>query len=461
MGIEPGKQINRSGGVLLPNRPSRAEIGGYVAGGMVMTPWGNANGLRERRLAPGRGTPRAEVERNQRERLFAAMVAVTAERGYPETSVSDLVELSGVSSRSFYDLFAGKEDCFLATMDGILLAVQKLASEELGGEGTMEARALRAAQTLAKTAVAQPATARLWIVEAFCAGEEARRRIDTAQARLTEQLQAVLCELPARPEMPPELTRAILGGIAGVLYRRLARGEEETIPSLTRGLNEWALGLPPPPGPLRPKGRRNRARGEGSPPFVAHVPGERVLRGFVAAVAEKGYAATTIADIAAAASISQNTFYAHFRNKEDALYAAIDSSGAQMVAATLPAVRRAPEWPGAVRVALEALCGFLTAEPAFAHLREIEVYAIGPQAVEHRDRAGKEIVEVLGALALESPAAPNPLVVEVTLTAIQSLFYERMRSTGPSGLTELVPLATYLALAPLIGAKDAFAAASG
>src|SRR5262245_42245728 len=89
---------------------------------MVATPWGNSTSLRERRLRPGPGTPRAEVIENQRSRFYGAMVASVAERGYVATSVNDLVEISGVSSRTFYDLFEDKQACFLATMEAIIEA---------------------------------------------------------------------------------------------------------------------------------------------------------------------------------------------------------------------------------------------------------------------------------------------------------------------------------------------------
>jgi hypothetical protein len=68
---------------------------------MVLTPWGDSSELRERML-PGRGTPPEEAERNQRERLFAAIVATVAEKGYEATTVADLVKLSGVSGSAFY-----------------------------------------------------------------------------------------------------------------------------------------------------------------------------------------------------------------------------------------------------------------------------------------------------------------------------------------------------------------------
>ena len=76
-----------------------------VQRGMVATPWGQSGELRDRRLRPGPGTPREDVLANQRQRLFGAMVASVAERGYVATTVNDLAEISGVSSRTFYDFF--------------------------------------------------------------------------------------------------------------------------------------------------------------------------------------------------------------------------------------------------------------------------------------------------------------------------------------------------------------------
>ena len=87
---------------------------------MTRTPWGDATELRARMLRPGRGMPREEAERNQRERLFAAMVATVAEKGYEATTVADLVELSGVSRSAFYRHFADKEECFLTAAEALI-----------------------------------------------------------------------------------------------------------------------------------------------------------------------------------------------------------------------------------------------------------------------------------------------------------------------------------------------------
>jgi AcrR family transcriptional regulator len=402
---------------------------------------------------------RDEARQNQKERLFAAMVAVTAEKGYQATSITDLVEIAGVSSRSFYQHFTDKEECFLAAMEVILANMHRLVLGELEGDGSIDERAERAALALIQNLIVEPETTRLWLVEAFCAGDRAQQRLTLALDILAAQMQKIFVAV-GKEDMPEELVRAILGGLAGVVYNRLAAGKAEDIPALVENLRDWALGYPPPPGPLRPKvRRRNSVPPSGAPPFAAHVPGERVVRAFADVVAVKGYAATTIADIAAGASVSQATIYHHFSGKADILDAALDSSGAQMIAATLPAIRRTPEWPVTMRVAAETLCAFFVAEPGFAHLREVAVYSAGPSAVRLRDQTGHELLEMLTSLAPEATSGLDLIRVEATFASIHALLYRWIRTKGIKTLPQVVPTATYLALAPWIGAEAAWDAA--
>ncbi|HEY2216171.1 MAG TPA: helix-turn-helix domain-containing protein, partial [Solirubrobacteraceae bacterium] len=60
-----------------------------------------------------------EVIRNQRTRMHGAMIEAVAANGYEGTSVKQVVSLAGVSRRSFYEQFANKQECFLATYDVI------------------------------------------------------------------------------------------------------------------------------------------------------------------------------------------------------------------------------------------------------------------------------------------------------------------------------------------------------
>ncbi len=99
---------------------------------MAGLPWGESSELRERRLPPGPQTSKEEVERNHRERLSGTTVAVTAEKGYAATSVTDLVAVAGMSRSAFYTYFENKEDCFLATLDAILDGATAITAGKVG-----------------------------------------------------------------------------------------------------------------------------------------------------------------------------------------------------------------------------------------------------------------------------------------------------------------------------------------
>jgi AcrR family transcriptional regulator len=77
--------------------------------------------LRLWKLPRGRhGLPSEIVAQSQRERLLAAVVRVTAAKGYQATSVAHVLELAGVGRESFYKHFKDKEACFLAANDALL-----------------------------------------------------------------------------------------------------------------------------------------------------------------------------------------------------------------------------------------------------------------------------------------------------------------------------------------------------
>ena len=51
------------------------------------------------------------------------------------------------------------------------------------------------------------------------------------------------------------------------------------------------------------------------------------------------------------------------------------------------------------------------------------------------------------------------LVGGISLGAIYALVYDHVKAEGPESLPNLVPMATYMTLAPFLGAKEAFALA--
>jgi AcrR family transcriptional regulator len=84
-------------------------------------------------------SPRVRVSEMQRARLLAAATVSIAELGYARASVAHITARARVSRRTFYDLFASREECLIAVMQGALERVgSEIAVLELAGLGWRE-----------------------------------------------------------------------------------------------------------------------------------------------------------------------------------------------------------------------------------------------------------------------------------------------------------------------------------
>ena len=180
-----------------------------------------------------------------------------------------------------------------------------------------------------------------------------------------------------------------------------------------------------------------------------------MLRALAAIVAEKGYAATRVAEVVERAGTSQRVFYGHFENKEEAFLAALDSrlrADARHRPARLPA---GESWEESVRAAYEAMFSFGIEEPEYTTLGAVEMYTVGRRALQTRD----SVMEGLEALLVPgyelAPDTP-PIAAEAIGGAIYALIYDQVKNNGPESLPELAPMATYMTLAPFIGAEEAY-----
>jgi AcrR family transcriptional regulator len=422
---------------------------------MIRTPWGDPATLRDRKLAPGLRLPPEEVARNQQARLFAATVATVAQKGYEATRIEDLVRLSGVSRSAFYSHFPDKRACFLATAEA-MVAFGMRALDAPDANGADPDRAGERFDALVRTIVEQAAGARICFVEAYAAGPEAVRMLERAASRFEAFVQEELVGPPGRTPMPSEIVRALTGALCKMFQNRLYRGEEGRLAELAPRALRWALSYSPPPRTLRPPRRRRLD----SQPTSAQDPVGRILRAVATVAARSGYPGMTVADVVAQASTSQSTFYANFANREAALLAALDQGSAQLLATVLPAFRRAPDWPRGIRVAIESLLAFGATEPELTQLIAVEASACGPRALEQRDAAIGELVDLLAG-GYELAPGVSPVAGELIGGAIYTLILDRVRQGRSEDLPGLAPVATYLALAPFLGPEEACAVASG
>ena len=423
---------------------------------MTATPWGTLAHLRARRLPPGPKQDRAAVTRHQRERLLAAMVVQAAERGYADTTVSDVIALAGVSRATFYQLFDNRMDCLAAAVEEIAAAAEAELLAALDGGGPSEERLRGCFHALVALTVRQPAAARVCAIEAPAAGPPVAGRVESLARTVARRAIAVLREDTDRAALPPDVARAILGGLRKVVESRVHARRERELLDVADDLLDWALGYRSPPAPLRPDALAAPAV---PPPAAAHAPRERIHRAVVATVGDRGYQAATVSDIARAANTSLTTFYRLFGNKEAASNAALDDLIDGLYAVALAAYQSAPDWPLGIRDAIAAILASLAADPAGARFAAVAAWGGERPALARLDAgmAGFHAPLVVGLRRRRAPAIAS----EAIGAAILALVYDTLLREGPERLPALGPAAVFVALAPTVGAIEACAVANG
>ena len=185
---------------------------------------------RVRRLPSGpHGIPPELIERNQRERLIAAMAEVCGERGYADTSVSEISKRAGVSTASFYRQFKDRRECLLVSFEelfGRLLAeIERACAAEGASAGKTKAAAITAAALLA----ADRPTARLLTTEIGGAGPDGVRALHSAIERLARLLRE-----PAAPSAAPDVAWTRAAATVSLAGLRAAEGKSPTATELER-----------------------------------------------------------------------------------------------------------------------------------------------------------------------------------------------------------------------------------
>lgn len=125
---------------------------------------------------------------------------------------------------------------------------------------------------------------------------------------------------------------------------------------------------------------------------------ERLLVGLAASIAERGYAATTIADIVREAQTSRRTFYAEFATREECyieLLRATIETLAQRIAA---AVDVEASWPSQVAQAVDAYVDTASAERHLTLSWIRELPALGALGHDVQKAATDTMVDLVAVL---------------------------------------------------------------
>jgi AcrR family transcriptional regulator len=175
--------------------------------------------------SPNAGHPRAQVAGIQRSRLLAAAVEVVDEIGYTHVTVAHITGRARVSRRTFYELFANREECLHALLEDLIHRVEAELAAAALEELAWRERIRRGLEAMLGFLDREPALARVGVVHAMLGGPgvlERRDRILTRLAAVVDEGQRLAG--PSRAAGCSPLTaEGVVGAAFMIVHARLLR----------------------------------------------------------------------------------------------------------------------------------------------------------------------------------------------------------------------------------------------
>lgn len=181
-----------------------------------------------------RSLPRAQVAEIQRSRLIAAAVRAVEELGYTDATVAEITTRARVSRRTFYDLFANREECLAEVLEEAIALI----------ENELRARAAPSAQCSWRDRVGLG----LWVILSFLDREPVLARVCVVQAQqgtpatvkcreeILARLAAVVdegrLESPWAADLTPMIAEGLVGAAFAIVHARLSKSRTGSLRAL-------------------------------------------------------------------------------------------------------------------------------------------------------------------------------------------------------------------------------------
>lgn len=406
---------------------------------------------------------REDVARNQRTRLYGAMIESIAQRGYKATTVAHVIALAGVSRRAFYELFSNKEQCFLATYDIVVARARKRTLDTWVAERGWANRLHASCKTLFDDIAETPKGPHLVLVDALGIGPKVRERMLLAGFTFERLVTSAFQIAPDGVSFPRLTARGIVGGVRHVIFTRLVGERERELLGLTDEVLDWIESYRTPaaarlgvPAPLAP-GRR-------PPAPAAFLTREdkraRALGAVVHLTLDEGYSRLTDPQIAQFAGVSTEAFHKQFPSKEECFLAVLDEFVRESLDAVRPSFESAVNWSEGVYQAMAAFVEYLVAHEALLRIAFIDIYEVGPAMVRRLTRSVEEFTKYLLAEGPEPRRGPQ-VAQEAIAGAVWAIISGYVANGRLSRLPCLVDYLAFTALAPYVGPKAAVEAIQG
>jgi len=409
------------------------------------------------------------------------MIELCAELGYERVSIAQISSRAGVSSATFYEQFAGKEDCMIEAYriarQRILTRLRPLAADA----DVMEATGV-ALEALVNGIQTDPDAGRLLFVEALAGGPAVRTWRERALQDYEAQVEAYLDSRATSGQTLDIPVAALEGARRYIVSRQLRNHAEDRLPKLAESLLSWvraylvpaghgrwsvgpeailarapAMALPAPDLSGMWSERLPRGRHGLPPSFVARSQRMRIIAATAEVMLEKGFTGTTVSEIVSCAGVSRDVFYENFADKQNAFQETQQFATQYVVETCAAAYFREEDWPMRVWSALGTLLTLIAAFPAFAHVRLVECYAAGPGAI----RISEEVVRSAGifleqGFGYREQARTLPRLSAQAITGgVLEIIYRHVARGEAESLPLRLPQLTYVVLAPFTGAAQA------
>ncbi len=224
------------------------------------------------RRAATREMPRSHVVAIQRSRILSGVVRAVDELGYANTSVAEIVARSRVSRRTFYEMFANRDECLEAVLADTIARVQ--LELERAGVAQLEwrERVRLGLWTILSFLDREPALARVCVVGVLGGGRGVLACREVVLAQLAGVVDEGRLESGRGGECTPVTAEGVVGAACAIVHARLARVEPPPLRELLGEL--MGIVVLPYLGPGA--ARRERAR---PVPAVAAQPSKGLPRG--------------------------------------------------------------------------------------------------------------------------------------------------------------------------------------
>jgi AcrR family transcriptional regulator/DNA-binding MarR family transcriptional regulator len=173
----------------------------------------------------------------QRSRILVAMVEIAAERGASNVAVAHVVQRSGISRRTFYELFPDREACYLQAFDETVRRARDVVVPAYQSGEQWPTKLRTALTALLGLFEEEPALARLLVVDSLGAGVATleRRRAWLDRIVTAVELDGFQVTTASSPPMRV-IAEGVVGAVISVIHARLSSGNDESLMDLVNPL---------------------------------------------------------------------------------------------------------------------------------------------------------------------------------------------------------------------------------